>query len=205
MSSLAVSFSPILTDSNLQDSTICLQEQQLGSGHALASALVAFEPYTPPNIGDRKLYRGSRLRCQHLLVCPTDIPALPADTVRTFVNTNTSPAILAMRLADPHGYGRLVTKNNMLQKIVEERDANNQTRHINLCNSGVLLLPLAATPRLLSQLQRDNAQGEFYLTDIFNNLPTHVHIAANPIYLQGVNNQQQLAAVTKLLHTEHDY
>lgn len=193
---------PYLDRLDLDEVTLCMQEQPLGSGHALASALVAFRTCEAASIGDRALYRGAHLDCQRLLICPVDIPAVSVATIRGFLRSvPDGAAVLAMRCTDPRGYGRIIAENGILQRIVEERDADTLTRQIELCNSGVLLLPLAATPRLLSHLHCENAQREFYLTDIFSNITAAVHVASDPSCLQGVNDQQQLAAVEELLRT----
>ena len=189
------------------DTTVCVQEEQLGTGHALASAYAALPTFDQhPRLGDRHLSRGDKITCQQLLICPADIPALRAQTLVSFMQKREKMPLpfylIAMRLSNPKGYGRLLYENGRLQRIVEESDATAEERKITLCNSGVMLVDIETCARQLSKLQRDNLQHEYYLTDLLELAATGVHLVEEATQFLGVNDQQQLATMRELLHTE---
>ena len=194
---------PHLATLELEDATVCIQREQLGTGHALASACVAFADVEPPCIGDQVLYRGSKITCEHLLVCPADIPALKPETISAFLHASlpnkSALHVIGVMPRNPRGYGRLVMRDKKLQKIVEERDADDATRAIARCNSGVMLISTAACSRLLSGLKRNNQQQEFYLTDICAQTEASVYMADDAEQFSGINDRRQLTEVERLL------
>lgn len=195
---------PHLAVLELGDATVCVQREQLGTGHALASACIAIANIEPPCIGDRILHRGPEITCEYLLVCPTDIPAIKSETINAFLRASLAKKsalhIIGITPRNPYGYGRLVMQNGgKLQKIVEERDADDTTKAISLCNSGVMLIPTAICSQLLSKLERDNQQREFYLTDICAQTDTSVYVADDAEQFSGINDHRQLTEVERLL------
>jgi bifunctional UDP-N-acetylglucosamine pyrophosphorylase / glucosamine-1-phosphate N-acetyltransferase len=160
-----------------------LQAEQLGTGHALLQAM--------PAIPDD----------QRVLVLYGDVPLLRVQTLRGLIESAGARevALLSAAPADTSGYGRVVRDaRGALRRIVEERDASARERAIGEVNSGVLLAPAGALRKWLGQLRPHNAQGEYYLTDVFAlallaRARVHVFKAEDPDEVLGVNDKLQLA------------
>ena len=153
-----------------------------GTGHALQQAI--------PAIGDDH---------QVLVLCG-DVPLIRLSTLRTLTQTAEEElGVLTVRLPDPRGYGRIVRDSaGRVAGIVEERDANAAQRAIDEVNTGILCLPAARARRWLSAVDCDNAQQEYYLTDVIalarqDEVAVHPLEVADPIEVQGVNDRAQLA------------
>ncbi|WP_266158478.1 bifunctional UDP-N-acetylglucosamine diphosphorylase/glucosamine-1-phosphate N-acetyltransferase GlmU [Dyella silvatica] len=158
-----------------------LQAQQLGTGHAVDQAL-------------REVPDAAQV-----LVLYGDVPLTQADTLRRLVSAGNNLNLLTTRPADPHGYGRvLCDSHGLVQAVVEEKDASDSQRAINLINTGILAGEAAALKRWIARIDRNNAQGEYYLTDIFAMAAAENRAALNiecadPVETAGVNNPLQLA------------
>ena len=127
------------------------QEPQLGTGHAVQQAL--------PELPERGI----------TLVLNGDVPLIEADTARALVAAcgGERLALLTVSLADPQGYGRIVrAADGALRAIVEEKDATPAQRAIREVYTGLMAAPTAALRRWLGALGNDNAQREYYLTDV---------------------------------------
>lgn len=166
-----------------------LQSPQLGTGHAVAQALPALGTW-----GDEEI---------SLILCG-DVPLTPAATLAELVRTARASdkarlAVLTVELPDPTGYGRIVRDAaGGLVRIVEHKDASEAERRITEVNTGILAAPTAALARWLPQLQNNNAQGEFYLTDIValaraEGMDVGAHKATSATDVQGINSPAQLA------------
>ncbi len=173
-----------------------VQEPQLGTGHALMAAAPAFADVTEGE----------------LLLVAGDVPLLPVDQVREFWEAfHREPcdaALVSIRLDDPTGYGRVERDGEgRLLRVVEERDASPEERAIGEVNSGVYFLRIPGVFSLLDRLGRDNAQGEYYLTDLFRLLheqgsPARIFQGRIPERWLGVNSQAELARSARLLQRE---
>ena len=132
------------------DLAFALQEPQLGTGHAVMQALPHLDDTVPTLIlyGDVPLTRASTL--QRLLACAG----------------NDKLGILTIDMADPTGYGRIVRENSQIVRIVEQKDANATEKSITEVNTGIMVVPTLQLRRWLATLSNQNAQGEYYLTDI---------------------------------------
>jgi bifunctional UDP-N-acetylglucosamine pyrophosphorylase/glucosamine-1-phosphate N-acetyltransferase len=127
-----------------------LQAEQLGTGHAVGQAL-------------RNVPDGTRV-----LVLYGDVPLTRAETLQRLVRAESSLTMLATRVANPHGYGRVLRDGNCLVRaVIEEKDADDAQRAINLINTGIVAAEAVSLKRWINGLDRNNAQGEYYLTDIF--------------------------------------
>ena len=127
------------------------QEPQLGTGHAVQQAL--------PELPERGI----------TLVLNGDVPLVEADTARALVAAcgGERLALLTVSLADPQGYGRIVrAADGALRAIVEEKDASPEQRALREVYTGMMAAPTAALRRWLGALGNDNAQREYYLTDV---------------------------------------
>ncbi len=136
-------------DENIQ---VVEQTEQLGTGHAVAMAA----PVLADASGDTVILYG-------------DTPFIQPDTLckmQTARDAGADVVFLGFEAADPARYGRMVTDGTVLLKIVEWKDADDATRAISLCNSGVVLAGTKTLLRLVEALGNDNAAGEYYLTDV---------------------------------------
>ncbi len=170
--------------------TWCLQEQQLGTGHAVQQAL--------PNIDDK----------QNILVLYGDVPLLKSGTLKILIDALVSQqlVLLSAKLNDPTGYGRIVRDDNKVQRIVEQKDADKEFLKINEINSGILACNAGKLKHWLSQTSDKNAQHEYYLTDC-------IEIAVNEDQrvdailcdcekeILGINNKTQLADVERIFQS----
>lgn len=129
---------------------VVMQNEQLGTGHALAQASEALAGFE----GD-------------IVVLYADTPFISAATMSAIKEKRhrSDLVVLGFHAQDPAKYGRLVTEGEDLTRIVEFKDANETERAITLCNSGVMAGPAALLLSLVAHLKNDNASGEYYLTD----------------------------------------
>jgi bifunctional UDP-N-acetylglucosamine pyrophosphorylase/glucosamine-1-phosphate N-acetyltransferase len=174
------------------DATPVRQAEQLGTGHAVRTALD-----TVPDVGGT------------VVVLNGDVPLLRPQTVTALVATHESTGaaatVLAAEVADPTGLGRIVRgQDGRLEQIVEERDATADQRAIREVNAGVYAFDAALLRNALSKLSTDNDQGEEYLTDVFGLLvaageTVAVHVASDPTEILGCNDRVELAALRRLL------
>lgn len=168
-----------------EDVAWALQEEPLGTGHALLSTTAALEDFT----GD-------------VLVCCGDTPLLTTATLEAVVETHRTSGAIATVLAavteDPAGYGRVVTDSgDRVQRIVEEVEADAQTRAIHRINTGVYCFRWPDVREPLERLVPDNVQGEQYLTDVMEilaaeGIPGRVCDVADPMEVMGINDRVQL-------------
>ena len=113
-----------------------------------------------------------------------------------------------MHHPNPFGYGRIISQNNKLIKIVEEKDASDSEKRIQLCNSGVIFAETEYLFKLLGKITKENAQNEYYLTDCFSlandeGTPAYVFETDNYRSFDGVNNRAQLAAIEQTLNQQN--
>ena len=173
--------------STINDSDInwVLQAEQLGTGHALAQAM--------PHIDDN----------QTVLVLYGDVPLTRPQTLQPLIDAANQDAVglLSVKLADPSGYGRIVRNNiGAVVRIVEHKDANSKERSIDEANTGLLAAKASKLRQWLSQLKNNNAQGEYYLTDIVtmavrDAVNVEAILAPSEAEVLGVNDKIQLAEV----------
>ncbi len=161
------------------------QAQQLGTGHAVQQAM--------SGVPD-----GARV-----LVLYGDVPLIRAESLQTLLDAPGSLAVLGAEPQDPQGYGRLVLDaEGRVQAIVEHKDADAAQRAIRLINTGILRADAAALRSWLSRLDTSNAQGEYYLTDVFAMAAEAGQAAAvvrvaDPIETEGANDAWQLATLER--------
>ncbi len=164
-----------------------LQEPQLGTGHAVQQAL-------PHLKGDGTT-----------LILYGDVPLIRTETLKTLVQAaHGALAILTVELADPTGYGRIVRNEaGQVVRIVEQKDASAEERSIHEINTGIMAMPTARLGEWLSRLSNNNAQKEYYLTDIVSmavaeGLPIHTTHPKKEWEVVGVNNKVQLAELERV-------
>lgn len=166
---------------------IALQDQQLGTGHAVLCGLSAL----PDD------FAGT------VVVTSGDIPLLDTATMQALIDTHReAPAavtVLTTTLADPTGYGRILhTQDGEVTAIVEQADATESQREIREVNAGVYAFDIAALRSALSRLGSDNAQHELYLTDVIgivrgDGQVVHARHVDDTALVAGVNDRVQLS------------
>jgi len=162
-----------------------LQEPQLGTGHAVQQAM--------PHLTD-----GSKT-----LVLYGDVPLIQHSTLHQMRQAGDGLVLLTVNLPNPTGYGRIVRdEQGDVRCIVEEKDATPEQREITEVNTGILLAPTSRLRDWLAGLKDDNAQREYYLTDIVamavaEGLPVHTVHPAHGWEVEGVNSKIQLAALER--------
>ena len=171
-----------------------VQQPQLGTGHAVQQAV--------PNLDDAR----------PTLILYGDVPLTRPDTLSRLsdlardgsADAVGALAVLTVTMDDPKGYGRIVRSDDgaTVRAIVEEKDATDAQRAIREINTGIMLAPTRALKDWLSRLSNDNAQGEYYLTDIVGlaNTDGVKVVAAQPTHAWetvGVNSKGQLAALER--------
>ena len=165
-----------------------LQERQLGTGHAVAQALPGLD------------------RDATVLVLYGDVPLIAPATLRSLVDAATrgALALLTQEVDNPAGYGRIVRGGaGKVARIVEEKDATPEQRKIREVNTGVVAAPRKSLDGWLARLGSDNAQGEYYLTDIVaaavaDGVPVEVRHPASADECLGVNSKPELASLERL-------
>ena len=167
------------------------QEPQLGTGHAVQQAL--------PVLADDGV----------VVVLSGDVPLTQAATLQALVAAagGDKLALLTVRLPDPTGYGRIVRAvdggaDGSVQRIVEHKDASAAERAIDEVYSGIMAVPARLLRPWLEGLTCDNAQGEYYLTDVVGmavaqGVPVAAHCIADAVQVAGVNSPQQLAELER--------
>jgi bifunctional UDP-N-acetylglucosamine pyrophosphorylase/glucosamine-1-phosphate N-acetyltransferase len=169
-----------------------LQAEQLGTGHAVAQAITA--------IPDE----------HQVLVLYGDVPLVRKATLEQLIKSSSANAVglLTVVLADPTGYGRVVRDGaGNVVRIVEQKDANTKERAIDEVNTGLIAAPAGSLRKWLAALRNDNAQGEYYLTDIIvmavrDGLRINPVIAPTEAEVLGVNDKVQLAQLEGALRAE---
>jgi bifunctional UDP-N-acetylglucosamine pyrophosphorylase/glucosamine-1-phosphate N-acetyltransferase len=171
-----------------------LQEPQLGTAHALQQV----EPVLTGRTGTLILLSG-------------DVPLLTATTLRRLVDTHrgagAAATVVTATVDRPYGYGRIVRADGRIVRIVEERDASPAERQIREINSGIYAFDLAPLFDALRGIASQNAQGEFYLTDLVaiyrrRKLPVETLLVENSQEIRGINSRTELAEVSRMLRQQ---
>ena len=174
-----------------QDLNFVVQEEQLGTGHALMQAADQIDP------------------AHTLLVLAGDTPLLRQETLTRIIDFHTSEqayaTVLTCEFEHPYGYGRVIRDiDGSFSRIVEEKDASPEERTVKEINSGIYCFQAGAALAALSKIKASNAQGEYYLTDVLEILKKEgkkvlplMLEAEEDIY--GVNDRVQLAYAEKIM------
>jgi len=164
-----------------------LQEPQLGTGHAVMQAAPVLNDDEPT------------------LVLYGDVPLTSIGTLKSLAATagKDKLAVLTIELDDPTGYGRIVREQQRIVRIVEQKDADDNERKIREVNTGILVAPTRKLKEWLSRLSNDNAQREYYLTDIIaqavnDGIPVESSQPSHAWETLGVNSKVQLAQLERI-------
>ncbi|HEY9814126.1 MAG TPA: NTP transferase domain-containing protein, partial [Candidatus Sericytochromatia bacterium] len=164
------------------------QTQQLGTGHAVQQIL----PYLQDFTGD-------------LLVLNGDVPLLRPETLQQLLQTHqqhqNAATLLTAHLPNPKGYGRVICNGqNLVQQIVEDRDCTSAQRQNRRVNAGVYCFNWSQLAKVLPQLQTDNDQQEYYLTDAVKFLDPVMAVDVEDYQeILGINDRKQLASAYDIL------
>lgn len=163
------------------------QDPQLGTGHAVMQAVPHLDDSAPT------------------LVLYGDVPLTSADSLQKLVAAAGADklAVMTVELDDPSGYGRIVRTGERIMRIVEHKDADAAQRAIREVNTGIMVVPTRALKQWLGTLSKDNAQGEYYLTDVVDRavaagMPVLATQPAAVWETLGVNSKLQLAELERI-------
>lgn len=169
------------------DLVFAKQEPQLGTGHAVIQALPELDESVPT------------------LILYGDVPMIGMASLKRLVSAsgNDKLGILTVEMPDPTGYGRIVRTDGKIKRIVEQKDGNETELAIREINTGIMVVPTVSLKRWLSSLTNDNAQGEYYLTDIVSKaVSENIDIVSsqpeNIWETMGVNSKKQLAGLERV-------
>ncbi len=172
-----------------------LQSPQLGTGHAVSMAL----PYMEDFAGE-------------VIILCGDTPLIKSETLKALVESHRSNksdiTVMSAIFDNPTNYGRIVRNSDgSLNSIVEEKDATLEQKQIKEINAGIYCVNWAKIKSAFGELKSDNAQGEYYLTDIIkwgreNSLKVSAYTLANNNEIFGINSRKHLAEASKILHDE---
>jgi bifunctional UDP-N-acetylglucosamine pyrophosphorylase/glucosamine-1-phosphate N-acetyltransferase len=162
------------------------QEPQLGTGHAVQQAV--------PALADDGV----------VVILSGDVPLTQADTLQALIAQcgGKQLALLTIDFADPTGYGRIVRDGDAVKAIVEHKDASDAQRAIREVYSGIMAVPARLLKAWLARLDNQNAQGEYYLTDVVkfavaDDVPVVAHKIADALQVAGINSPVQLAELER--------
>ncbi len=168
--------------------TFILQEQQLGTGHAVQQAL--------PHLHDDAL----------VLILYGDVPLIKKETLERLVKKvdHNSMGLLTVELANPQGYGRIVRDTvNSVVAIVEQKDATEEEQQITEVNTGIMAVNSSHLKQWLPSLSNNNAQGEYYLTDIIamakhQGVEIHTEQPSASWEVMGINDRRQQSELERI-------
>ena len=168
-----------------------LQEEQLGTGHAVDQV--------SDQLKDDEL----------VLILYGDVPLIHIDTLADLLKQATDGlALLTVHLEDPQGYGRIVrNKSGLVENITEEKDASDEIKKIHEVNTGILAVKANLLKGWLSRLDNNNSQKEYYLTDVIamavnDKFTVHTTQPDNEFEVMGVNNRNQLSQLERYYQQE---
>ncbi len=174
------------------DLAFSLQAEQLGTGHAVACAGEQLTGFSG-----------------NVLILCGDVPLIRPETIKAMLDAHNlreaTVTVLTTHLANPFGYGRVLKREaNRIVRIVEEKDATPQEREVDEINSGIYCVEAGFLFDAVSRLKNDNAQGEYYLTDIITlateqNRSCYAFTVADPDEVMGINDRVQLASAAAVL------
>ncbi len=174
------------------DISFALQAEQLGTGHAVASAREQLSGFSGT-----------------VLILCGDVPLIRPETITAMLEAHSrreaTVTVLTTHLENPFGYGRVLKREGKrIVRIVEEKDATPQEREIDEINSGIYCVAADFLFDAVARLSNDNAQGEYYLTDIITlaveqNRPCFAFTVADSDEVMGINDRVQLARAAKVL------
>jgi len=180
-------------NNNYTNTKTVLQSPQLGTGHAVSMVC----PYLKDFDGEA------------IILCG-DTPLITPETLKTFIaaheKMNSDITVMSAVFENPANYGRIIRNSDgTLNSIVEEKDASDEQKAVKEINEGIYCLNWGKVKGAFSELKSNNAQGEYYLTDIIewgnkNGLKVNAHILERNEEIFGINSKSNLAQAAKILN-----
>lgn len=177
---------------NIQNIEYVFQKDPLGTGHAIMSCNYLFLP----NYNSK------------FLILSGDVPFIKKNTIEELLISHNNVSIIVTNLINPSGYGRIIKDyDNNFIKIIEEKDCNDIEKNITTINSGIYLFNSILLDKYLNKINNNNANNEYYLTDIFKIIKDNeINIKFNLLELNlenqyqilGINDQNQLNYLNNL-------
>jgi bifunctional UDP-N-acetylglucosamine pyrophosphorylase/glucosamine-1-phosphate N-acetyltransferase len=161
------------------------QKEQLGTGHAVMQTISLMKE------------EGSTL------ILYGDVPLIDQTTIQRLIQKGQKNlAVLTFTKEDPKGYGRIIRKEGRIQKIVEEKDCDTAQKNIKEINTGIMCAPNHLLKNWIQRLTNQNAQKEYYLTDIVglsieDNIEVFSESADNEVSITGINSKFELATMER--------
>ncbi len=176
----------IIKNKNIQ---FIVQNPQKGTGHAV-----------------QVLFQQVKKQEGKLLVLNGDVPLIKAETLKKLINfhdsKNADVSVITTKKNNPYGYGRVFTKENLIKKIVEEKDCNENQRQNLLINAGIYCFSWLSLSKIINTLKSNNKQKEIYLTDTITLLKKSFSLEVEDNgELQGINNRIQLSKCEETIQT----
>ena len=178
---------------NYENSKCILQNPQLGTGHAVSMALPFLKDFD-----------------DDVVILCGDTPLITAETLKEFIeyhkSGNSDITVMSAIFENPANYGRIIrNSDNTLNSIIEEKDATAEQKSVNEINAGIYCVNWGKIKTAFSELKTNNAQGEYYLTDIIkwgneNKLRVNAYTLKNNEEIFGINSKANLAEAYKLLN-----
>ncbi len=178
---------------NYDNANTILQEPQLGTGHAVSMALPFLENYDG-----------------EIVILCGDTPLIQSETIREFVeyhkNSQSDITVMSAIFDEPANYGRIIrSADDKVLAIIEEKDATPEQKAIKEINAGIYCINWSKVKRAFSELNTNNAQGEYYLTDIIkwgnnNGLSVNGYVLKDNEEIFGINSKLNLAQASKMLN-----
>ncbi len=172
-----------------------LQEEQLGTGHAVLQAVPFLQKFNGT-----------------VLILYGDVPLVKGETLHSFIHhfweNESTLSVLTAVVEHPFGYGRILrSPEGWLERIVEEKDASKEERMIQEINTGIFCVRAPFLIEGLKEIGQENAQGEYYLTDLVEiarkrGLRCSAHRVADPVEVMGINTRVDLAIANEVLRQE---
>ena len=172
-----------------------LQKDQLGTGHAVLQAIPFLKTFTGT-----------------VLILCGDVPLVKGETLQSFINNflenKSTLSVLTAVVEHPFGYGRILrSAEGWLEKIVEEKDAQEEERLIREINTGIFFMRASFLIEGLKEIGQENEQGEYYLTDLVEiagkrGLRCSAHQVVDPVEVMGINTRVDLAVANEVLRQE---
>ncbi len=170
-----------------------IQSPQLGTGHAVSMVCDELDDFN-----------------DNVLILCGDTPLITEKTIKEFITSHKDNkadiTVMSAILDNPKNYGRIIRNvDKTLNKIVEEKDANSEEKQIQEVNAGIYCLNWQKIKKSFSELKSNNAQGEYYLTDIISwsvkrGLSVQAYTLENSDEMLGINSKMQLAEAAKILN-----
>ena len=177
--------------------TFIEQQEPLGTGHAIQCCKPFLEKHNNTNT----------------IILSGDVPLIEINTIKNLLNIENYVKVLTSYVKNPTGYGRIVEINNNFEKIVEEKDCTNEEKNINKINTGIYCFNTDILCKYIMQINNNNNQKEFYLTDIIeiiknneNIIIEQYNINKNKSYqILGVNTEEQLKTLNTITYDKQNY